>query len=260
MTYDPAGTLAQWWHEAERVAILTGAGISAESGVPTFRDARDGLWARFDPERLASMQGFRDDPDLVWGWYLWRMAVVWNAQPHAGHRALTALAATRKKLPVITQNVDDLHERAGNPDVIHLHGDLFETRCVDCGEPFPAIEIPDRAAQEPQQRVPPPVCGHCGGIARPGVVWFGEPLPEPEFLLACSLAGTCDLLIAIGTSGEVAPASSFPSLVKERGGRFAEINPEWTWLTPHADLSWRATAAEALPELLKRVEETAKSG
>lgn len=257
MPVAPVDKLAQWWLAASNIAILTGAGMSAESGVPTFRGAGSGLWSRFDPGALASPGAFRANPDLVWGWYQWRRAVIQRAQPNAGHRALAALERLRGTLAVITQNVDDLHERAGSRNVIHLHGELFRTICSECGVPVPDAPVSAAMADNPEQRLAPPRCQRCGGAARPDVTWFGEPLPEPAIDAAYVLARTCDLLVVVGTSGHVAPASVLPAIVNRRGGCVVEINPEATWLTSEASLAWRSTAAVALPTLFARLSHSA---
>jgi NAD-dependent deacetylase len=252
-TDDPSSQLTQWLREAKSVVVLTGAGMSAESGIPTFRDAKNGLWSQFDPIRLASAAAFRDDKALVWGWYVWRMAMVRQAQPHAGHRALAQLAALKPGLTVVTQNVDDLHERAGSTAVIHLHGSLFASRCFACARPAVEMEIPADAASEPALRLQPPRCTHCGGYLRPGVVWFGEQLPEASWKEAVDRAHDCDLLLAVGTSGVVYPAASLPGKARARGARVVEINPVATDLSYKADLVWRTTAGEGLSRLLSEL-------
>lgn len=234
--------------------ILTGAGISAESGIPTFRDAQNGLWSQFDPEDLATPEAYRADKALVWGWYVWRMAMVRAAQPHAGHHALAELARLKPGLTVVTQNVDDLHERAGSVDVLHLHGSLFASRCFACARPCGDVELPADAIDRPTLRLPPPRCEHCGGPVRPGVVWFGESLPAEAWQQARAAAEACDLLLAIGTSGVVHPAASLPGIAKAHGARVVEINPIATELSDQADAVWRVTAGEGLPQLQSGVQ------
>ena len=221
---------------AERVVVFTGAGMSAESGIPTFRDAMTGLWARFDARQLATPEAFRDDPDLVWGWYEERPAAVQRVEPNAGHRAVAAI----EKCVVITQNVDDLHERAGSRSPIHLHGSLFSPRCSACGVAFIA-EGGHRS---------PPVCGRCGGLVRPGVVWFGEALPTQEFEAAVEAAANADLLLTVGTSGVVYPAAEIPQVTARLGGRVIQINPEPTPLDEVATVNLTGPAAEILPALV----------
>lgn len=250
---EQAVELAQWFKVARSVVVLTGAGMSAESGIPTFRDAQNGLWSRFDPEDLATARAFQHDKALVWGWYVWRMATVRAAQPHAGHQALTELAATKPSLSIITQNVDDLHERAGAKDVVHLHGSLFASRCFACGRPRADVHLPPEATQKPLLRLMPPRCTHCDGYVRPGVVWFGEPLPQLAWRKAERCATECDLMIAIGTSGHVFPAAALPGLARQSGAKVVEINPIRTQLSNQADLSLRCAAGEALCGLVAAI-------
>jgi NAD-dependent deacetylase len=238
---DAVARLAQ---EARRITVLTGAGMSAESGVPTFRDAQSGLWARFDPEQLATERAFRRDPALVFGWYAARLAGVRAVSPNAGHRAL-ADWADRAEVRIVTQNVDDLHERAGSEVLAHLHGSLAAFRCLDCGRPF-AGTIP---APDAEGRAAPPRCG-CGGPIRPGVVWFGEVLPERAFADAVGACSDADLLLVVGTSGLVNPAAGLPSVARRAGVPVVELNPEPTALSASADHVWRTTAARGLPALV----------
>ncbi len=235
-----------------RIGFLTGAGMSAESGVPTFRDALTGLWARFDAEQLATEAAFRRDPALVWGWYRWRAALVQRVQPNPGHAGIAALA-DEHDVQVVTQNVDDLHERAGSYDAVHLHGSLFATRCIDCGaaaqgEPDPILRdaacIPADGGRET-----PPRCAQCNGTLRPGVVWFGEALPVRAWDRAVAAITDCDLLAVVGTSGLVHPAASLPALARDAGVRVLEINPVETPLTPLAHAAWRMTASHGVARL-----------
>jgi NAD-dependent deacetylase len=191
---------------ARRVLILTGAGVSAESGIPTFRDAMIGLWERFDAEQLATLEAFREDPDLVWGWYEWRRAKSLRAEPNAAHQAIAQWGVRSPGLVVVTQNVDDLHERAGSLNVIHLHGSLHSPRCVECGRKH---VLPEGVPDEPEggRRLDPPLCAHCSSLVRPGVVWFGEGLPPSAWNEAQKAAESCDLMICAGTSALVYPAA-----------------------------------------------------
>lgn len=236
---------------ARRVTALTGAGMSAESGVPTFREAQHGLWARFDPTELATPQAWAADPGLVNAWYRWRVALVRRAGPHAGHRALAAWARRAgHQLRIVTQNVDDLHERAGSTVLAHLHGSLFSWRCDTCGEPAPTPHTGDDDAG-PRGHVEPDPCGHCaGGRARPGVVWFGEPLPQSAFDAAAVACRDADLLLVVGTSGLVQPAATLPHLAGAAGVPVVEIDPNPTALGDGADHAVRSTAAQALPALV----------
>lgn len=234
---------------AERPLLLTGAGMSAESGIATFRGGDDSLWSRFDPMRLATPEAFDADAPLVWAWYRWRMAKIASAQPHAGHRALAALAELKPGLVLATQNVDDLHERAGSADVLHLHGRIAATRCRNCDAEQP-VAIDPAWAEAPELRVAPPPCRRCGGPLRPGVVWFGESLPVGEFTAAGRAARAADLVLVIGTSGLVHPAAGLPDIAPETSPRY-EINPEPSALSARMDGVWRATAGEALPRLVE---------
>ncbi|GMA42253.1 SIR2 family NAD-dependent protein deacylase [Mobilicoccus caccae] len=237
---------------ARRVTVLTGAGMSAESGVPTFRGAKGGLWEEFDPMTLASQRGWDADPDLVWAWYAWRIGLVRALEPNAGHRALARWAnGGGVEVRIATQNVDDLHERAGSEVLAHVHGDLFALRCSVCGAPFEdEPEIP----AEPVQRLEPPLCGECGEYVRPGVVWFGGMLPEGAFDAALDACLDADLVLVVGTSGIVYPFASLPDIARGHGVTVVEINPEDTDLSSGVDHVWRATAATALPALVEALE------
>jgi NAD-dependent deacetylase len=231
-----------------RVAVLSGAGISAESGVPTFRDDKNGLWARFDPYELSSTQGWHRNPERVWGWYLWRHYLVATVEPNDGHRAIAAWQ-DHAEVTVITQNVDDLHERAGSAPVHHLHGSLFEFRCDRCGMAYTET-LPQMA--EPTIQVEPPVC-HCGGLIRPDIVWFGEALPQGPWQAAVEATEACDVMVVVGTSAIVYPAAGLPDLALSRGTAVIEVNPEPTPLTNSATISIRESASRALPGLLERL-------
>lgn len=229
--------------------VLTGAGMSAESGIPTFRGTHDSLWSRFDPMRLATAEAWREDPALVWGWYRWRMQLVRDAQPNAGHRALADLAR-RLPLSLVTQNVDDLHERAGSTVDAHVHGSLFALRCFACSR---ADDGPLDDFVDALPRVEPMRCDACGDRIRPGVVWFGEALPDDAWNAANEAATRCALMLVVGTSGLVYPAAGLPALARRHGATVVEINSEPTALSAEADHVWRATAAEALPRLAARL-------
>jgi NAD-dependent deacetylase len=235
---------------AERVVIFTGAGVSAESGIPTFRDALTGLWERYDAQRLATPEAFGADPALVWGWYEERRAAVERVEPNDGHRALATLATRVPECVVVTQNVDDLHERAGSQSVIHLHGSLFMPRCSACGRPASAMSLVPAASPGADGRVPPPPCDHCGAPIRPGVVWFGEALPTEAFEAAVAAAADCDVLITVGTSGVVFPAAEIPQVTARMGGAVIQVNPDPTPLDPVARVNLHGTAAEVLPALI----------
>lgn len=241
---------AQHLRDARTILVLSGAGMSAESGITTFRGAQESLWSNFDPAQLATPDAWRTDPELVWGWYLWRMVQVRRAQPHAGYHALAALQKRTHRLRIVTQNVDDLHERAGLHGVIHLHGNLFAHRCFLCSKLHAEIQIPDAEQMSPSLRVEPPQCVHCGGTIRPGVVWFGESLPEKAWAEAQTLAQDCDVVLVVGTSGVVYPAAALPDIAKRAGATLIEINPDRTELSTRADLHLRMTAAAGLAACL----------
>lgn len=236
--------------EAKHVVVFTGAGVSAESGIPTFRDALTGLWERFDAEDLATPSAFIKDRELVWGWYEWRRMKVLRSQPNPAHIAIAELAKLVPKLTVVTQNVDDLYERAGSTDVLHLHGTLHSPRCFTCGQPH---ILPPSIPEEPEggRRLCPPSCSHCGGSIRPGVVWFGEDLAENELHRAFAAAKECDVLFAIGTSGLVQPAARIPALAKQAGAKVVQVNPTSTQLDDACTWSLRGTAGNVLPRLLQ---------
>ncbi|MGM9489466.1 SIR2 family NAD-dependent protein deacylase [Ideonella sp. YS5] len=231
---------------ARRIVVLTGAGMSAESGIPTFRDALSGLWARFDPAQLASEPGFRADPKRVWSWYAERRAGVRAAQPNAGHLALGDFARRHPgRLTVVTQNVDDLHQRAGNTDAIRLHGDILQDHWL---EPCPRRGGP---ACEPGRATPgePPSCGDCGNLLRPGVVWFGEDLPASALQQAESAVAAAQLMLVVGTSGAVWPAAGLAGLARQGGAWVVILNPDATEIDDDAHEWLRGTAATLLPVL-----------
>lgn len=231
-----------------QVTVLSGAGISAESGVPTFRDAETGLWAKVDPYEISSSEGWRAHPEKVWAWYLWRHYMMSGVQPNNGHLAVAAWQ-DYADVHVVTQNVDDLHERAGSKKVYHVHGSLFEFRCDRCQGVYSG-ELP--AMPEPVETVDPPRCV-CGGLIRPNVVWFGESLPEDAWQRSVEAVGGADLVIVVGTSSIVYPAAGLPEIALARGIPVIEVNPERTPLSDNATASVRETAASALPNLLQRL-------
>ena len=230
---------------ARRVVVATGAGMSRESGIPTFRDAVQGLWTKFDPQALATEAGFRANPRRVWGWYAWRRRKVAAAQPHAGHLAIAELAGLVPHLVVATQNVDGLHSAAGSSDVIELHGNIRRLKCLDAGHPYRGA-LDDSPEDEPE----PPRCPECGSLVRPDVVWFGEGLPEAAVRRAWREAERCDVMLLVGTSGTVWPAAELPHVAREAGAHVIEINPEPSELTRIADVFLQGRAGEALPPLV----------
>jgi len=231
------------------VVVFTGAGVSAESGIPTFRDSLTGLWERFDAASLATPEAFRADPELVWGWYEWRRMKVLQAQPNPAHRAIAELARHVPRLTLISQNVDDLHERAGSTNVVHLHGSLHQPRCFSCGKkPNEPLGVPDEP--EGGRRLQPPRCAACDGQLRPGVVWFGESLPADALSAAFAAAQQCDVLISVGTSGVVYPAAEVPGLAWESGASVVHVNPQAQCSHREREYALAGPAGELMPALL----------
>lgn len=232
---------------SRHLVIFTGAGVSAESGVHTFRDALTGLWAKFDPMQLATPEAFLRDPALVWGWYEWRRQLLLGVQPNPAHLAIAELEQRLPKVTVITQNVDDLHERAGSRSVLHLHGSIFVPRCFSCGLPHRFDAAPTMSSE---QALDPPVCTACGDNVRPGVVWFGETLPEVELAAAFAAAENCDCLLSVGTSGVVQPAALIPATASRAGATVIHINPEPVPVRYANEHSLQGPAGQVLPLLL----------
>jgi NAD-dependent deacetylase len=235
--------LASALREARFVAVLTGAGVSAESGVPTFRDALTGLWATFDPLELATPSAFRRNPKLVWDWYAERRVQVGRVQPNPGHYAIARIEARVPRFLLATQNVDGLHARAGSRRLVELHGNIARVRCSN--EARRIVETWDDAVDAP------PCCPHCGAYLRPDVVWFEESLPAHALIAAEDAARECDVLIVAGTSGEVYPAAALPQYAKSAGAVVVEVNPAPTPLSSLADHVLRAPAGVALPTLVR---------
>ena len=243
--------------QAQRVVVFTGAGVSAESGISTFRDGNDGLWARFNPQELATQRAFRANPARVWGWYEARRAAIRRATPNPGHHAIAGMARHFDALSVVTQNVDDLHERAGSKDVRHLHGRLEQARCDRCNHPYPhAPEVVDA----PEAEMMPPSCTRCAGLVRPGVVWFGEGLPEREWDAALRQVHTCEVLLSVGTSALVYPAAELPNLAKSRGATVVQVNPNPTDLDKSSDFNLRGQAGVVLPAVLAALDNAMPAG
>jgi NAD-dependent deacetylase len=227
----------------QRVVVLTGAGISAESGVPTFRGHR-GLWRQHRPEELATPEAFARDPKLVWEWYDWRRGLIGACQPNPAHRTLVDMETRLPDFTLITQNVDGLHHLAGSQRVLELHGNIWRMRCTREGtkqvdQLTPLTEIPPR-------------CANCGALLRPDVVWFGESLPADVLEAAFAAAAACDLMLVIGTSAVVQPAATLPLIAKQNGAVLVEVNTELTPLSDYVDLSLRQPAAQALPQWWQR--------
>lgn len=225
--------------DARHVCVLTGAGVSAESGVPTFREAQDGLWAQYRAEELATPEAFLADPALIWRWYRWRREVVAEVDPNPGHAALADLSALVPRLTLVTQNVDNLHQRAGSRDVIEFHGNIFEDRCFAEGTVHAADDTQDV-----------PICPACGSNLRPGVVWFGEAIPERALNESCAAAVDCDVFLSVGTSSLVYPAAGLADLARQNGAVVAEINPNPTTHASQFDFALAGKSGVVLPELV----------
>jgi NAD-dependent deacetylase len=231
--------IAQRMRDARHVLVLTGAGVSAESGVPTFREAQTGLWAKYDPLELATPEAFAESPERVWAWYRWRKDLVRRAQPNPAHRAIARWQRVLPRLTVVTQNVDGLHQAAGLDAPIELHGSLASARCAGCGERMDWDAVPTDAL--PRHT--------CGALLRPDIVWFGEGLPQAALDSAMDAARGSELCLAIGTSGVVYPAAAIPQVAAQSGAFLVEINPQSTPLSAHADLHLKQPAGEALTAL-----------
>ncbi len=229
---------------ADRIAALTGAGVSQESGLRTFRDAHTGIWVQHKPEDLASPQAFQRDPKLVWDWYAWRREAIKGVRPNAGHYALVEIERRVHEFTLITQNVDGLHRMAGSQHVLELHGNIQRVRCSVCGAFADTWLETDEAV---------PRCTVCGGLLRPDVVWFGESLPRQALERAVAAARSCELFFSIGTSGVVQPAASLAYAARNRGATLVEVNAEPTPLTPKADFFLQGKSGEILPALVQAV-------
>ena len=233
--------LIQMLRNAKRVTVLTGAGISAESGIPTFRDPQDGLWTRFRPEDLANAAAFRRDPKLVWDWYAWRRRAAEAAEPNAGHLALARMETRVPEFVLITQNVDGLHARAGSRRLVELHGSIMRSKCLE-------ENVVTEPAEGDEER--PPRCLKCGAPLRPDVVWFGEGLPDHVLNAALEAASVCEVFFSVGTSAAVNPAAELPMLALQAGAKVIEINPEPTRLSGDVHLSLRGQAGAILSRLV----------
>ncbi len=226
--------------QARHVLVVTGSGASAESGVPTFRDAQTGLWEKYNPMDLATPEAFFEDPALVWRWYRWRRELVGQAEPNPGHLAIAAMEAVVPKLTLVTQNVDGLHQRAGSNNVIEFHGNLFEDRCHPEG-----VVVTDG-----DEALPVPLCTACGGMLRPGVVWFGEAIPRKALKSATDAAMDCDVFLSIGTSSVVWPAAGLAEAARSNDATVIEINLEVTPQSGQSHHCIQGKSGEVLPELI----------
>jgi len=236
---DPlVGKAAEILKRAKRVVALTGAGISAESGVPTFR-GKDGLWRQFRAEDLATPEAFARDPKLVWEWYDWRRGLIARCAPNAGHATLAAWERVFPRFTLITQNVDGLHPLAGSSNILELHGNIWKVRCTREGTVSDNRDVPLREI--------PPRCADCGAFLRPHIVWFGESLDQAVIGRAFEESAACEVMVVVGTSAIVHPAASLPHYAAEAGAAIIEVNPDPTPLTPYATVSLRGPAGELLP-------------
>lgn len=254
---------------ASHVMAFTGAGISAESGVPTFRGP-EGIWSKFKPEELASMDAFMKNPALVWEWYAHRKTIISTVQPNPGHTALARMESLFPRFTLTTQNIDNLHRRAGSTSVHELHGNIERSYCMSCGKDHPNVSLPEHGepsffveegrASPRRSRNGVPRCSACGGMVRPDVVWFGEMLPEDEWEASASAAEDADVFFSIGTSAVVYPAASLPLMAKRRGAFLVEVNTEPTPLTQTADEFLCGPSGTILPDLCDAVAERLAAG
>ena len=238
--------LAERLVSAERWLVLTGSGVSAASGVPTFRDAQTGLWAKYDAQALATPEAFRDNPTLVWDWYEWRRSLIAKADPNPAHYALAELESLKPAFTLVTQNVDGLHHRAGSKAVIEFHGNIVRNKCFDCG-------VMAEATPDPDAR--PPACDRCGGLLRPDVVWFGEAIPPAALESAANAARTAEVFLSVGTAAAVYPAAGLARAAAAAGATVVEINPDRTPLSAEADYVLDGSAASWLPVIASAVRE-----
>jgi NAD-dependent deacetylase len=239
---DFSGELIGLLRSANSMAVLTGSGISAESGVPTFRDAQTGLWEKYDPLQLATPEAFLENPELVWSWYKWRRQLIKNATPNPGHFSLVDFESKFDNFTLITQNVDGLHQRAGSKNVIELHGNINRSRCWRDGHHFDV---------QPDNGPAPPLCPNCGLLLRPDVVWFGENLPVEELETASVAVRSSDIFFSIGTSAVVYPAASLIPEASRWGAAIVEINLELTPISTLADFLLQGKSSQILPNLYK---------
>lgn len=232
---------------ARSIVCFSGAGISSESGIATYSEKLTGFWATHDPRHLETAKAFRENPQLVWGWYLWRRQQVSRAQPNAAHLALQRIASLGPTVSIITQNIDDLHERTGSEDVIHLHGSLATPKCFACNRP--AEVTPDQPVPEGGSLIEPLRCGRCNGKLRPGVVWYGEDLLPRTWRSALKLVKNCDVLISVGTSGIVTPAANLPGIALSSGATVIHVNIADVGTGEPNEIMLTGKASEILPQL-----------
>lgn len=246
---DELDTVVDALAEAQLVVAATGAGMSKESGIATFREAQEGLWERYNPEELATRQGFQDSPGRVWGWYNYRRGLIRQRAPHAGHRALAELEELVPKVIVVTQNIDGFHLEAGSSSVLEVHGNIHRFKCFERDHP---AEV-DEPVGDTDGDLEPPNCPQCGSPVRPDVVWFGEMLPPGVFQQAEAASSTCDVMLVVGTSGMVQPAANLPLVASASGAMVVEVNVEPSQLTHYVDIFLEGPAGQILPALVARL-------
>lgn len=244
------GPLIEVLQEASRIAVLTGAGISAESGIPTFR-GEDGLWKKYRPEELATPAAFSRDPKLVWEWYDWRRVIFAQKEPNPGHKVIACWEETFPTVSLITQNIDGLHQKAGSKNIWELHGNIWKVRCTEEGTVTENYDTPLKEI--------PPLCPNCGALLRPHVVWFGESLSPTILQKSIQLSSECDVMFVIGTSAVVQPAASLPFEASEAGAKIVEINIDPTPFSLYADFSIRGKSGEILPLIDEELKKTSKA-
>ena len=232
---------------AKKVVVFTGAGVSKESGIATFREPETGLWARYDPMELATYEAYVRQPEFVWIWYEHRFGAAAAAAPNPGHIAIAELGRMLPRVSVVTQNIDGLHQRAGSSDVVELHGSMFRFKCLS--ERHTGFVFDDFAGQDEK----PPRCPECDGLLRPDVVWFGEALPDDAIDRARELSASCDVMLVVGTSGVVFPAAAMPLIAKEAGATVIDVNPERDALAQRCDLFLKGPGGKVLPRLVAAV-------
>lgn len=247
MTQNSIEAAARALARARNVVVFTGAGVSRESGIATFRDPEEGIWRKYDPMQMATLEGYVRDPEFVWAWYEHRFGKAADAEPNPGHYAIAALEGLVPSLTVVTQNIDGMHQRAGSSDVIELHGSMHRFACLY--RKHGDFTLGDFADQDER----PPRCPECGELVRPDVVWFGEALPEDEFDRGQRLSATCDVMLVVGTSGIVFPAAALPLQAAHAGAVVIDVNPEPGPLTSRATIYLKGRGGDILPRLVDEV-------
>ncbi len=251
---DQIKTAAALLARARSLFVLTGAGISAESKIPTFR-GKDGLWKNYSATELATPEAFAKDPQLVWDWYRWRQEIIRNASPNPGHYALVELEKKFDDFMILTQNVDNLHQRAGSRKILELHGNIFKTRCLSCNKiTDPQFSSPLMGEEKGEgEKISDMLQCQCGGLLRPDVVWFGEPIPQDIWQTSMEFLSTADAALICGTSGVVWPAAAIPQIAKNNNAKIIEINLEPTPISSLVDTSIIGKSGEVLPAIVERL-------